>query len=132
MSIISRSRLLLAIAIPATIFIACAAITFSAKFQQHPQPLSLAVTLDLILIAPLAYYLIIRKTSVSAFTAARVLLLGIMLAGLLLSKSNAYWLNIIKTWISPLIEVALITYLGWKFYQAAKTLRKTIPLNLIF
>jgi hypothetical protein len=132
MSVISRSRLSLAIAIPASIFLACTAIAFSAKFQQYPQPLSIAITLDLLLIAPLAYYLIIRKTSVSAFTVARVLLLGIMLAGLLLSKSNTYFLGIIKTWISPIIEVALIAYLGRKFYRATKVAEKNNSAELDF
>ena len=123
MHVVSKPRLLIAIAIPAAIFAACAFIAFSAKFKLHPQPLSVAITLDLILIAPLAYYLVIRKTSLSPFTSLRVFTLGIVLAGLLLTEHSSTLLTILKTWVSPVIEIALIGYIGWKFYAARKNLR---------
>ena len=120
-----RSRLTIAILIPVLIFIACALISFSTKFKAHPDKFSLAITLDMILVAPLAYYLLVRKTTISAFTALRVFMLGVLLAGIILSKNNSVLLTAIKTWVSPLLEITLIGFIGWKFYTAKKLLQKT-------
>ena len=62
MATISKSKLKLAIAVPAFIFLACTFISFSTKYKTHQDQLSLAIILDLLITAPLAYYLIIRKT----------------------------------------------------------------------
>ena len=121
----NRSRLIIGIAIPALIFLSCTMISFSTKFKEHPDRFSIAMMLDMLLIAPLAYFFVIRKTTVSKFTVLRVFMLGILLAGIILSKNNSAVLAIIKTWISPLLEITLIGFIVWKFYIAKNKLSKT-------
>ena len=122
MATISKSRLKLAIAVPAFIFLACTLISFSTKYKTHQDQLSLAIILDLLITAPLAYYLLIRKTAISKVTVLRVFMAGIVVAGLLISKNDSQILSIIKLWISPAIEMSLIGFIVWKFYKAKKNL----------
>ncbi|MEO8771190.1 MAG: hypothetical protein ABI402_13935 [Ferruginibacter sp.] len=122
MATLSKSRLKLAIAVPALIFLACALIRFSTKYKTQQDQLSLAIILDLLITAPLAYYLLIRKTVISKITVLRVFMAGIVVAGLLISKNDSQILSIIKLWISPAIEMSLVGFIIWKFYTAKKNL----------
>ena len=119
-----RSRLTIALAIPALIFVSCILISYSTKFKEHPGQLSIAMLLDMLLVAPLAYFLLIRKTAISKFTVLRVFMLAVLLAGVILSKNDSAILAIIKKWISPLLEFTLIGFVGWKFIQAKKRSNK--------
>lgn len=120
-----KSRLIFAIGIAALICIACTLITFTSKFQEHPDKISIAIIIDLLIVSPLTYYLIIRKSNVSKFTVLRVLMVGILVATALVSKSNPLVIHIVKTWISPLVEIALIGIIIWKFYRANKLVKTT-------
>jgi len=125
MTAISKPRLGIAIAIPLFIFIACAIIASTTIFREHTQQLSLAILADLLLAAPIAYYLVIRKTGVSKFTVLRVFMAGVVIAGVLLSKSNSQVLGAIKVWVSPLVEFSLIGFIVWKFYTANQQLKRS-------
>jgi hypothetical protein len=123
MATISKSRLTLAVGIPALIFTACTLITFSAKFHNHSSQLTVGIILDLLLIAPLTYYFVIRNTSVSKMTVLRVFMAGTIVATLILSKSDSQLLSIIKTRIAPLIEISIVGFIIVKFYTARKNLK---------
>lgn len=118
MTAVNKPGLFKLIGIPAVVFIACTCITFSSKFKEHPDQLSLAVIADLMLTAPLAYFIFIRKTAVPKISVLRVFMAGIVLAGILLSKNDSRVLSILKTWVSPLVEFTLIGFIVWKFYKA--------------
>lgn len=124
MAAITNTRLRTAIAIPALIYIACFLTCFSTIFKSYKEITSLAILADLLITAPLAYWFVIRKTSISKTTILRVFMVGMLVAGLLLSKTNSPVFGFIKTWISPLIEATLISFIVWKCYQAKKSSRK--------
>ncbi|CAN5546871.1 hypothetical protein BH10BAC5_BH10BAC5_08850 [soil metagenome] len=113
---ITRQRT--AFALTAGIFIACALITLTSKFRQYPDRFSIAVILDLLVTAPVVYFFLIRKTSVSKFTVLRVFMIGVFIATLLLSDINSPVFSFVKTWIAPAAEASLIGYIIWKFYAA--------------
>ena len=113
---ITRQRT--ATALTALIFIACALITLTSKFKEYPDKFSIAITLDLLVTAPLVYFFLIRKTSVSKFTVLRVFMIGVFVATILLSNINSPVFSFVKTWVAPLIELTLIGYIIWKFYTA--------------
>ena len=126
MATLSKQRLTLALGLPALVFAACTLITFSAIYKKHPDLLSMGLLADLLLVAPLAYYLIIRRTSVSKLTVLRVFTLGLFMATLLVSTTTTPLFVFIKTWIAPLIELTLIGWMVWKFKRAYQ-LSKTTP-----
>ena len=116
---------MLAIGIPAIIFTACFLITFIKSYQSNQQLLSNAVIADLLITAPLAYLFLIRKSSVSRFTVIRVFVIGVLVAGLIVNVHSNSLLHFIKTWVSPLIEAAVIFVIIRKFYTADRVGKQT-------
>ena len=134
MATISKQRLTIAVGAPTLIFTACAIITISAVFKKYPDQLSIGLLIDMLLVAPLSYYLIIRNTTISKHTVVRVFTLGLFIATILLRSTHIPLLVFIKTWVAPTIELALVTWMIWKFkraYQFAKTMQQTAPDFLI-
>src|SRR3954470_12070789 len=125
MTATSKQRLGIAIVLPLLVFIASTIIATTSLFREHAQQLSLAILADLLLTAPIVYYLVIRKTGISKLTVLRVFLAGVVLAGILLSKSNSQVLAFIKTWVSPIVEFGLISFIVWKFYTANQQLKES-------
>jgi len=110
----------IALGIPFLIFLACLLITFSSKFAANHELLSNGILADLLITAPLIYFLAIRKSNVSKVTVTRVFIAGLLFAGIILRSHSNPILQIIKTWISPVIELLVISIICRKFYIANK------------
>ena len=110
----------LAIGIPFLIFLSCLLITSSSKFTANNLLLSNAILADLLITAPLIYFLAIRKSNVSNLTVSRVFIAGLLMAGLIIPSHSNPILQIIKTWISPVIEGFVIFVIFKKFYTVSK------------
>jgi hypothetical protein len=107
----------------AAIFITCYGITFTPLYKQHLPTVSLAILADLLITAPLIYLLLIRNTNVSKLTVFRVFIIGMLLAGMMLNTAAIPALQIIKKWVSPVLEATLIFFVARKFYVANKETR---------
>jgi hypothetical protein len=110
----------IALLLPFLIFLSCYFITLTAKFKTNNEVLSNAILIDLLIIAPLIYFLAIRKSNLAKLTVLRIFIVGILVAGFILKPYSNNFLTIIKTWISPLIEIAVIFFIVRKFYIANK------------
>jgi len=108
----------LAIGLPMMVLLACLLISRSAFFVPGQTILSNAVLADILITAPLLYFLAIRKTNVSRWTVARVFIVCLLTAGIILNSVDNPMLHFIKVWISPLIELGLIILISRKFYLA--------------
>jgi hypothetical protein len=115
----SRPNWSLALGLPLLVTVICAVMVYSPFFAEQNARLSTAVTLDLTVTAPLLYFLAIRKTSVPKRTVVRVFVAGVLVAGLLLG-SRSPLLHGIKTWISPVIEGAVVITVIWNIRQARR------------
>lgn len=120
MKTLSQQKWIVAQGFPVLIFICCVGIAFSTAFKERPDLLAPAITLDLCLIAPLLYFLTIRKTTASKASTFRVFLIGIFITGLLISKEQSILFNFLKTWISPVIETSLIGFVLYKLWRTRK------------
>ncbi len=105
---------------PFLVFAGCFLISISAKFNVNNELLSNAILADLLITAPLIYFLAIRKTSVSKITVARIFIAGLLFAGYILRSHSNPFLQIIKIWVSPLVEGWVIFFISRKFYVANK------------
>jgi hypothetical protein len=103
---------------------ACTLLVFSPIFTLKADQLSMAVTLDLTITAPLLYFLVIRRTQVSKMTVIRVFVVGLALAGLLLYNKPHFVLSLLKTWAAPLAEGALLFLIAKRFYRAGRVAKK--------
>jgi hypothetical protein len=110
----------LALGMPLLVFIGCICISISAKFKLNNELLSNGVLADLLITAPLLYFLAIRKTAVAKITVIRIFIAGILMASVLLNAHSNPFLQFIKTWVSPAMEVLVIAFILRKFYLANK------------
>lgn len=96
----------------------------SLYFTKNPNLLSLGITIDLIVIAPLLYVFLIRKTSIPKTTVIPLIMLGILCCSLILPADNQYYLNLFKTWGVPVLELSVLTLLIYKFRKTRKVFLK--------
>jgi len=116
--IINRKQL--ALASTALVFLGCWGITRTAVFQASPQRFTGPLLCDLLITAPLLYWLIGRKQNVSAYAVLRVTLLGLLIATLLLSGQERTMVLQWRRWLAPLAEIAVIGYIIWRFVKAGR------------
>ena len=81
------------------------------------------------MVALIIYFLAIRKCNVSKLTVTRVFMAGLLVAGFILNAHTNILLQIIKIWISPIIEAVVIFFIGSKFYAANKKAKATSTNN---
>lgn len=99
----------------------------STIFNANPSILSTGITFDLLLTVPLVYFLLIRKTSIPKTTVVPILIIGIVICTLILPTENQYYLNLFKTWILPIVELSILSFVifnirkGIKRYKQNKT-----------
>ena len=105
--------------VPAFIFFSCFLITFSQGFKTHHQVFSLAIVFDLVITAPLIYLLLIWKTQIYRATVFRIMVLGITLAGFMLGSDSSI-IQLLKTWLAPLLEMTVVFIVVRKFYLVRK------------
>ncbi|MEX2484763.1 MAG: hypothetical protein WED10_09390 [Brumimicrobium sp.] len=96
-------------------------------FSANPNSLSFGVTFDLLLTASLVYFLLIRKTTIPKITVVPFLIAGIIICSLILPTENQYYLNLFKTWVLPVVEITVLSFIifnvrkGIKRYKLHKT-----------
>ncbi|TNE54148.1 MAG: hypothetical protein EP338_08270 [Bacteroidetes bacterium] len=90
----------------------------SDAFRQHPDELSMAITLDLILTFPLVYFFLIRKTTISKLSLIPVFVLGVVIAHFLIPKEQQGILTLVKTFIVPALELTVMAIIFTKIRRA--------------
>jgi hypothetical protein len=116
------SKKLVIFGVPMLIIAAMILMSKSAIFRIHPNKLAFAITGDLLLTAPLIYFLLIRKTKIPNTTVVPFVILGVVVSSLILPLENQYYLNLFKVWILPIIEISVISFIFYK-------VRKAIQIN---
>ncbi|UII74910.1 hypothetical protein LV716_11645 [Flagellimonas sp. HMM57] len=92
----------------------------SIWFQQNPNLLALGVTIDLLLITPLVYFLLVRKTRIPTTTIVPFLIFVTVVCSVILPKENQLYLGLFKTWLLPVIELSILSFVLYKLYGAIK------------
>lgn len=90
------------------------------SFLEGNDTLILAITVDLLLTVPLVYFFLIRKSEIPRTTVIPVMVVGFLIGSYFLPKGDQYYLNIFKTWVLPLIEVSILTFVIIKVHTALK------------
>ncbi len=92
----------------------------SSLFNANSSALSLAITIDLLLTTPFVYFLLIRKTSIPKTTVVPFVVLGIVIATFILPTENQFYLNLFKTWVLPLIELSILSFVIYNVIKGIK------------
>jgi len=102
-------------------------ISKTSLFKLNPDNLAIGITFDLLLTVPFIYFLLIRKTNIPKTTVVPFLILGVVLCSIILPSENQQYLNLFKTWILPIVELSVLSYViynvrkGIKHYKLSKT-----------
>ena len=92
----------------------------SSIFSINPSSLSIGITVDLLLTVPLAYFMLIRKTSIPKTTVVPFLIVGIVICSLILPAENQYYLNLFKIWVLPIVELSILSFVIYNVRKAIK------------
>ena len=99
----------------------------SSIFINNSNSLATGITFDLLLTVPFIYFLLIRKTNIPKTTVVPFLVLGIVISTIILPSENQYYLNLFKTWVLPVVEISILSFVlynvrkGIKHYNLNKT-----------
>ncbi|NMM47321.1 hypothetical protein [Marinigracilibium pacificum] len=85
--------------------------------------LSNAIIIDLIIIIPFIWFLVIRKSKVPKITIVPLLIIGTTVGVNIIPEQNQYYLSLFRSYGIPLIELGVITFI------IIKTRRVIIDLN---
>ena len=103
--------------IPAAVIVASVCLALSPLLQQNPALIT-GITYDLALTSPLLYLLLIWNKNIPKITVVPFFILGLVLATFLLPENTH--LNLLTTWVLPLIELTVISTIGYKIFQLRK------------
>ncbi|MCP4440149.1 MAG: hypothetical protein GY810_14495 [Aureispira sp.] len=113
-------RQLILFLIPLGILMGLVTFINSPLFQEHSNILSIGVTIDLLVSIPIVYYLIIRKTSIPKTTVVPIMVIGLIVGTYYLPPENQNYLTLFKTWILPIIELSIFTFIVLKIRTVIK------------
>ena len=91
-----------------------------SSFLSASKIMNLAITIDLLLIVPLVYFLLIRKSEIPKTTVIPVMIIGLLIGSYGLSKEHQTYLTIFKTWALPVIEISILAVIIIKVRKAIK------------
>lgn len=121
---VSFQKNLLIFGIPLLIIAIMVLISKSTFYFKNPDILSIGITFDLLLTLPIVYFLLIRKTNIPKTTVVPFLILGIIVCSLILPTENQYYLSLFKTWLLPVIELSIVSFVIFNVWKAIKKYKK--------
>ncbi|WP_196884894.1 hypothetical protein [Aureivirga sp. CE67] len=93
-------------------------------FLRNPNNLlALGISLDLFLCIPLIYFFLIRKTKIPKTTIVPMMVIGFLIGTYILPKEHHFYLQLFKTWLLPIIEITVLTYVLIKLRKTLIKLR---------
>lgn len=91
-----------------------------SSFLNGNDTLNFAITADLLLIVPLVYFLLIRKSEIPNTTVIPVMIIGLLIGSYFLPQESQTYLSIFKTWALPVIEISILTFVIIKVRSAIR------------
>lgn len=110
--------------LPVILILSIIWLTQSPIFDAHPNQLSFAVTIDLLITIPFIYFLIIRKKSIPKTTVVLAIGIGVLIASIILPKTHQAPLSFVKLWILPFVELFVVIYVIYSVRKSVKAFKK--------
>ena len=117
--------------LPISIIAFCIFFALSSQIIKHPE-LAIGITYDLSIIAPLLYFLLIRKRDIPKWTVLPFSIIGMIIAHILLPDHLKYHLNLLTKYLIPTLELVITILFGYKIYSSVKIFRKNSTQHLDF
>ncbi len=114
--------------LPIFMIAALALLTTSSEFRENTRLLSIGISIDLLLIIPLVYLILIRNTQIPKTTIIPLLVLGLIVGKTIIPGEHQYYLDLFKNWALPVLELSVLGYIIYnvrKAFQSFKLNKKT-------
>lgn len=96
-----------------------------SPFLKNNPGLAMGITYDLTLTAPLVYFFLIRKKKVPPITVVPFFVGGVILASFLLPEHQKYHLDLVTTYLLPVVELTFLSVILYHAYKAVKAFKET-------
>lgn len=103
-----------------------------AGFGTDQSTLSMAITLDLAFTAPLVYLFLIRKRNIPKFTFMPFFIGGLVIASFVIPAQEQYTLDLIKSWVLPIVEITVVSLVIYKVSKIRKVYKQNRAQNMNF
>ena len=120
----SNLKALLKYTLPFGLILSMVILAYYVPLESNPDYLSVAIILGLVLTSPLIYFLLIRKTTVPKVTVVPIFIIGVIVASYIIPEQNQYWLDQIKLWVIPIVELCVLIYVFFTFRKIIKNFKK--------
>ena len=118
--LLNSNKNLIIFGIPILFIGVLALLAKSSFFEIYPNRLSIGITIDLVLTVPVTYLVLIRKTSIPKATAVPIMIIGMLIGSIILPEENQFYLGIFRTWMLPIVELSLVSYIIYNVNKAVK------------
>ena len=117
-------RNVLSFGVPILIIISSIFIAKSSLFKLNPSSLSIGITFDLLITAPLVYFLLIRTSKISKKTVYTLFIVCTYIATLVIPKENQQLLTFVFHYILPFFELFVLFFLLLRIRKAQVIFRQ--------
>lgn len=117
---LNPKKLVIIFAIPLFIIGMMVLLAKSSFFNANPSSFSIGIIFDLLFTVPLIYFLLIRKTTIPKTTVIPFLIVGIVICSLILPAENQQYLNFFKTWLLPIVELFILSFVIYNLRKGIK------------
>lgn len=104
----------------------------SSIFRLNQDGLAIGITFDLLLTVPFVYFLLIRKTTIPKTTIVPFIVFGMVICSMILPSENQQYLNFFKTWIFPILELSILSFVIYKVRKGIKRYKQKKGLSFDF
>lgn len=113
------NRNLITFGVPISLF-GILILLMKSPFLPGNEKLIVGITADLLLTVPLVYFLLIRRTEIPKTTVIPILVIGLLIGSYFLPNENQYYLNFFKTWILPIVEISVLSFVLYNVRKVIK------------
>lgn len=118
-----KEKRLLFLLIPFIIILSSWYLANTAEIVSRPG-IALGITIDLVVLLPISWLLIIAKTRIPKFTVLAVTILSIVLSSFIIPEPYQETLDLIRFYILPLVELGLVGYVIYKTVTTISSIKK--------
>lgn len=118
-----QKKHLLIFGLPLLIVLSAVYLSLSPLLSKHPE-LAIGITYDLCLTLPLVYFFMIRKRAIPKITVVPLFVIGVLLTTFLLPNDLHYHLDLVKTFLFPVVELTVLSVILWRVRKAVLVFRE--------
>jgi len=106
--------------VPALLLVALVLLIQNPLFTQAPQDLSWAISIDLLLLVPLVYWLVVRRTGIPNITVVPFTMACLFIGLAIVPPAQQGYLKLFEQYAAPVLELGLLSFVAYKVRKAAR------------